>query len=144
MAWHVPSQVATPAEKTSEIPQWEEKPQNRRLRSRENLSKEGCLVRGGRRLRRQYRENRPNLEKHSWLFQDKERCTEWCLRANKTYLILRNLDFVKYSLLPSLSPSHLPTHPPKKIQTSGNEQGIWTFSKCTRWESLFMFRAMAL
>lgn len=47
MAWHVPSQVATPAEKTSEIPQWEEKkPQNRKLKSNKDLSEKSCFSLG--------------------------------------------------------------------------------------------------
>lgn len=75
------------------------------------------------------------------------RCTERCLRANKTYLILRNLDFVKCRLLLSPPPQNKnKKHAHKKPAESKPlvmSQGIWTFSKCTRWESLFMFGTMA-
>lgn len=45
------------------------------------------------------RRQRPDLEKHSCTLEDKVRCTEQCLGANKTCLILRNLSVIKYGFL---------------------------------------------
>lgn len=100
-------------------------PQNRKLKSNKDLSEKSCFSLGEEGVWEDSTEKTESRPKnYGCSLQDKVRCIEWCLRANKICLILRNLSFIKYRFL----------GPASKLLNQNLwvlRRGTCTCSKCT-------------